>query len=173
MSNIILCGYKSCGKTTLGKKIAEKTGRHFIDTDDLVFKNCQRHTIEAFRETEKAVIAALVDFQNCVIATGGGSVLAPENVAILKKLGKIFYLRVPKAVIKARLLYCGRKASRNSHFQADRSISGKLPAFLDPSRPEESFEEMYESRKALYESIADHIVDSEEELFLRTRIIVD
>ncbi|HEX4839546.1 MAG TPA: shikimate kinase [Rhabdochlamydiaceae bacterium] len=148
MSNIILCGYKSCGKTTLGKKIAEKTGRHFIDTDDLVLKNCQLDNIEVFREIENGVIAALVDFQNCVIATGGGSVLAPENVVILKKLGKIFYLRVPKAVIKARLLYCGR-----------------LPTLLDPSRPEESFEEMYESRKDLYESIADHIVDSEEEFF--------
>jgi len=153
LSNIILCGYKSCGKTTLGKKIAEKTGRHFIDTDDLVLKNCQFHPIEVFREIEKEVIAALIDFQNCVIAIGGGSVLASENVAILKKLGKIFYLRVPKAVIKTRLLYCGR-----------------LPTFLDPSRPEESFEEMYESRKNLYENIADHIVDSEEELFLRTGV---
>jgi shikimate kinase len=149
-----LCGYKSCGKTTVGKKIAEKTGRHFIDTDDLVFKNCgQLHTIEAFREIEKEVIAALVGFQNCVIATGGGSILDPENVAILKKLGKIFYLRVPKAVIKERLL------------------SGPLPIFLDRSHPEESFEEMYESRKDLYESIADHSVDSEEELLLRITII--
>ena len=44
----------------------------------------------------KQVIQALADFQNCVIATGGGTVLDPENVAVLKKLGKIFYLRVPK-----------------------------------------------------------------------------
>lgn len=144
-----MCGYKSCGKTTLGKKIAEKTGRHFIDTDELVFKNGgQLHSVKAFREIEKEVIAALVDFQNCVIATGGGSVLATENISILKKLGKIFYVRVPKAIIKERLL------------------SESLPTFLDPSCPEESFEEMYESRKDLYERIADHIVDSEEELFL-------
>lgn len=123
---------------------------HFIDTDDLVSKNCRQlylHSVEAFREIEKEVIAALVDFQNSVIATGGGSVLAPENVAVLKKLGKIFYLRVPKEVIKERLL------------------SGTLPAFLDPDRPEESFEEMYESRKDLYEKVADHIIDHEDQIW--------
>lgn len=142
MSNIILCGYKSCGKTTLGKKIAEKTGMHFIDTDDL----CHHNYSHSFREVEKQVIAALADFQNCVIATGGGSVLDPENVAIFKKLGKIIYLRVPKEIIKHRLL------------------SGRLPTFLDPTRPEESFEEMYESRKELYETIADQIIDAESDL---------
>ena len=150
MNNIILCGYKSCGKTTLGKKISEKTGMHFIDTDDLVSKNCRQlylHSAEAFREIEKDVIAALIDFQNSVIATGGSSVLAPENVTLLKKLGKIFYLRVPKEIIKERLL------------------SGQLPAFLDPNRPEESFEEMYASRKDLYEQIADHIIDHEDQIW--------
>jgi shikimate kinase len=88
LSNIILCGYKSCGKTTLGKKISEKTGMHFIDTDDLVAKNCRQlylHSVEAFREIEKEVIAALADFQNSVIATGGGSILAPENVVFYQE----------------------------------------------------------------------------------------
>jgi len=146
LNNIILCGYKSCGKTTLGKKISEKTGLHFIDTDDL----CHHSYLDSpddFYEIEKKVIAALVDFQNCVIATGGGSVLAPENVAIFKKLGKIFYLRVPKEIIKERLLY------------------GRLPTFLEPHRPEESFEEMYASRKDLYEQIADHIIDHEDQIW--------
>lgn len=155
MNNIILCGYKSCGKTTLGKKISEKTGMHFIDTDELVSKNCRQlylHSEEAFREVEKEVIGALADFQNCVIATGGGSVLAPENVAILKKLGKIFYLRVPKEILKERLL------------------SGTLPAYLDPNRPEESFEEMYESRKDVYERIADHIIDHEDQIWPLVRM---
>lgn len=125
-------------------------GMHFIDTDDLVSKNCRQlylHSEEAFREIEKEVIAALVDFQNSVIATGGGSVLAPENVVILKKLGKIFYLRVPKEVLKERLL------------------SGTLPAYLDPNLPEKSFEEMYASRKDLYEQIADHIIDHEDQIW--------
>lgn len=146
MSNIILCGFKSCGKTTLGKKISETIGLHFIDTDDLCHHS-YLHSPEAFPELEKKVIAALVDFQNSVIATGGGSILAPENVAIFKKLGKIFYLRVPKETIKERLL------------------SGRLPTFLDPNHPEESFEEMYSSRKDLYEQIADQIIDHEDQIW--------
>jgi shikimate kinase len=149
-ANIILCGFKSSGKTTLGKKIAEKTGLHFIDTDELVSKNCRAlylHSVEAFFEIEKAVIAALGDFQNCIIATGGGSILDPENVLVLKKLGTIFFLRVPKEELKKRILV------------------HPLPAFLDPSDLEGSFEKMYQDRIGIYESIADHIVDSEEELF--------
>jgi shikimate kinase len=149
-SNIILCGFKSSGKTTLGKKISEKTGLHFIDTDDLVSQNCRAlylHSVEAFRDIEREVIAALADFQNCVIATGGGAILDPANVKILKALGKIFYLRVPKEELKKRILI------------------DPLPAFLDPSDPEGSFEQMYQERLGIYESIADHIVDSEEQLW--------
>ncbi len=148
MNNIILCGFKSSGKTTLGKKIAEKTGLHFIDTDELVSKNCRQLYLqgpEAFREIEKEVIGALVGFEHCVIATGGGAILDPANVAILKKLGKIFYLRVPKEELRRRLL------------------ADPLPAFLDLNNPEESFEEMYESRKDLYEQIADEVIDTEEQ----------
>ncbi len=84
MNNIILIGFKSSGKTTLGKKIAEKTGRHFIDTDDLIAKNNREFYLAvgpiAFREIEKEVIRALAEFQNCIIATGGGAILDPEHL---------------------------------------------------------------------------------------------
>lgn len=149
MNNIILIGFKSCGKTTLGKKISEKKGLHFIDTDELVSKNCRQLYLqgpEAFRDIEKEVIKALVGFENCVIATGGGAILDPENVAILKKLGKIFYLRVPKEELRRRLLV------------------EPLPAFLDPGHPEESFEKMYQDRKDLYEQVADEIIDDQEKI---------
>jgi shikimate kinase len=151
LNNIILIGYKSAGKTTLGKKIAEKTGRHFIDTDDLIAKNNREFYLavgpEAFREIEKEVIRALAEFQNSVIATGGGVVLDPENVIILKKLGKLFYLRVEKEELKRRLLI------------------DPLPAILDPEHPEESFEKMYQSRQRLYEEIADYRIDTEEQIW--------
>ena len=178
-------------------------GLHFIDTDELVSTNCRAlylHSREAFRDIEKEVIAALVDFQNCVIATGGGTILDRDNVAILKKLGKIYYLRVPKEELKKRMLYSRRVETLNlasakapglddcksmhianmdrltivqsrelshgpnSTFQPDGSIVDPLPAFLNPADPEGSFEQMYQERIGIYESIADHIVNSEEEL---------
>lgn len=151
MNNIILIGYKSSGKTTLGKKIAEKTGRHFIDTDDLIAKNNREFYLAvgptAFREIEKEVIRALAEFQNSVIATGGGTILDPENVIILKKLGKLFYLEVAKEELKKRLLI------------------DPLPAILDPENPEASFEKMYHERKSIYESVADFKVEDEAEIW--------
>jgi shikimate kinase len=150
LNNIILCGFKACGKSTLAKKSAEKTGLHYIDTDHLVSKNCRAlylHSVEAFRDIEKEVVAALQDFQNAVIATGGGTILDPDNVAILKKLGTLFYLRVPKEELKKRLLV------------------DPLPAILDPADPEGSFEKMYHERAPLYESVADHIIDNEDEIW--------
>lgn len=151
MKNIILCGFKSGGKTTLAKKIAEKTGLHYIDTDHLVAKNPREFYLEvgeeAFREHERKVIVALAEFQNAVIDTGGGMVLDPANFAVFKKMGTLLYLRVPKEVLKERLL------------------QDPLPAFIDPERPEESFERMYDSRKHLYETVADVIIDSEEQVW--------
>lgn len=151
MNNIILIGFKSSGKTTLGKKIAEKTGCHFIDADDLIAKNNREFYLAvgpiAFREIEKEVIRALAEFQNCIIATGGGVVLDPENVVILKKLGKLIYLKVEKEELKRRLLV------------------DPLPAILDPDRPEESFEKMYQERKSIYEQAADYRVNAEEQIW--------
>jgi shikimate kinase len=149
LSNIILCGFKSCGKTTLGKKLADRLGRHFIDTDQLVSSNCQAVYLEegpeVFRAMEKQVIAALTEFHNCVIATGGGSMLDPDNVVIFKKLGRILYLRIEKDELKRRI------------------FSDELPAYFNPLEPEESFEQMVQSRLGIFEAIADDVISNEEE----------
>ncbi|HVW99922.1 MAG TPA: shikimate kinase [Candidatus Babeliaceae bacterium] len=150
MSNFILVGFKSSGKTTLGKKIAEQFHLHFIDTDALVAKNNREfylQGVDAFREREKEVIGALQDFQKCVIATGGGAILDPENVTLLKKMGTIIYLRVPKETLKQRLL-----------------TVDPLPAILDPASPEESFELMYLHRASLYEQASDYAIENEYQL---------
>lgn len=151
MNNIILIGFKSAGKTTLGKKIAERMNLHFIDTDDLIAKNNREFYLQfgpaAFREIEKEVIRALAEFQNTVIATGGGVILDPENIAILKKLGKLIYLQVEKEELKRRLFI------------------EPLPAILDPENPEASFEKMYQERLRLYEQAADFTVAREEDLW--------
>ena len=84
------------------------------------------------------MIGALLELHSCVIATGGGAVLDPDNVAVFKRLGKIIYLKVEKEVIKQRLLK-------------------KPPAFLDQLDLEGSFEKMYAERMPLYEQIADEV----------------
>lgn len=155
--NLILFGFKSCGKTTLGKMIAARLNRPFYDTDRMVealyysqtgqqrsFKEIFKHEGEkAFRSLEAAAVQQLKNVQNAVIALGGGLILDPANAAILAKLGQLVYLRVSKETLKRRIL------------------SRELPAYLDPSDPEGSFERMYKEREAKYEAILALPIDLE------------
>ncbi len=118
-------------------------GYHFIDTDDLITTNCHllyKQSEELFRQLEKQVIGAIEEFHSSVIATGGGSILDPDNVAVFKKMGKIIYLQVEKEELRRRI------------------FANPLPAFLDPANPESSFEKMYAEREPLYRQIADEIL---------------
>ena len=134
MNNLILCGFKRSGKTTYGKLIAQELHRCFIDTDDLI--PCAFGD-PVFREFEKRAIFSISHIRNSVIATGGGCILDPDNVTLLKKIGKIIYLKVPKEILKHRML------------------QHPLPQFLDRNNLEESFEKMYATRLPIYENIAD------------------
>lgn len=151
--NIILYGYKSSGKTTIGKALAKQLQWQFIDIDRIIEtlhqnaggKKFPMHKIyelnsEKFRLLEKQAVASLKDIENAVIATGGGSILNSENVKVLKKLGKLVYLKTPKNILKQRML------------------SGRLPAFLDTKDPEGSFEKMYLEREKTYTAIADIVI---------------
>jgi len=148
LDNLVLFGFKSCGKTTLGKRLAKKLARHFIDTDWLIEalyakeqgeqRRCREIALQwgekTFRLLEKRVIHVLT-VQNAVIAVGGGAVLDEENCQKLRALGTLLYVPCPKEVLKSRLL------------------RPPLPSFLDPQDPEGSFERVYDERLACYEKI--------------------
>ncbi len=106
--NIVLIGMPGSGKSTLGSLLSEITNRDFFDTDSLIVQNEGMEISEIFkifgeakfREYEKKTIASISDKTSLVIATGGGSVLDPENVKALKKNGKLVFLnRDPEAII--------------------------------------------------------------------------
>src|SRR3954454_7523729 len=94
--NIVLIGYRGTGKTTIGRKLADKLWREFVDMDVLLVERAGK-TIkeifesegeEGFRDRESAVVWELAARDELVIAAGGGAVLRAENVAALKKNGK-------------------------------------------------------------------------------------
>ena len=102
--NIVLIGMPSCGKTTVGKNIANKLGFVFIDTDEEIVKEeCRAITDifsndgeKIFREIESRIISKLSSGINgAVIATGGGAVLNSENIDKLKANGCVFWLDRP------------------------------------------------------------------------------
>ncbi len=134
--NIVLSGMPSCGKTTLGRLVAEKTGREFYDVDGYIFENCGRTPAEiinadgeaAFREIEKKAVKLLGAKSGAVIACGGGSVCFPENVAALKSNGVIVYIRRDITLLT----------------DDDRPVSAKT-----------GIKELFEKRAGIYESTAD------------------
>jgi shikimate kinase len=155
--NLILFGFKSCGKTTLGKMIALHMNRPFLDTDKMLeqlhymltgeqlhFREIYKKMGEkAFRALESDAIDQLKTTKNGIISLGGGSILNPRNAAFLAKLGQLVYLKVSKETLKRRIL------------------SHELPAFLDPSDPEGPFEKLYEERRVKYEAIPALSIDLE------------
>ncbi len=100
--NIVLIGMPGSGKTTIGKALAEKTGKTFIDTDDMivgeygVISDIFAEKGESyFRDIESEKVKEAAKMNGMVIATGGGAVLRGENVTALRQNGKIFFLDRP------------------------------------------------------------------------------
>lgn len=110
-ANIILCGFMGTGKTTIGQIIAGRLGWPFVDTDQVIEERQGKtiHTIFAeqgepfFRRLESDLCVELADWQQTVIATGGGTVVNPENRAALQRAGLVVCLDAPAEAIAARL----------------------------------------------------------------------
>ena len=108
--NIILIGYRCAGKTVVGKGLASRMQRRFVDTDDLIeSKQGQISEIvssrgwDYFRAVEKDIIEAISKENNLVIALGGGAVLDPDNITNLEKNGFIIWLRADPEVLRRRM----------------------------------------------------------------------
>lgn len=101
--NIVLIGMPGCGKSTVGRILAGRSGRRLIDTDSLTESDCgmrisemfERYGEEYFRDRETEAVKSAAAQSGCVIATGGGAVLRPENVAALKQNGRLYFLDRP------------------------------------------------------------------------------
>ena len=99
--NVYLVGMMGAGKTTLGKTLAQKTGLQFIDTDRVVVERTgvpvatifEFEGEAGFRRREASVIAEIAGRTGCVVATGGGAILAEENRRAMRATGTVIYLR--------------------------------------------------------------------------------
>ena len=98
--NLILIGFMGTGKTSLGKLLATKLGRGFIDLDQKIEQDAnmtipeifELHGEKYFRELEKSAVRETCEKKNLVIATGGGTVKDSENLRLLKDSGVIVCL---------------------------------------------------------------------------------
>jgi shikimate kinase len=90
--SIILLGYRGCGKTTIGKRMANRLWQDFVDTDEMVAKGAgktirqifEQDGEQRFRDLEVEAVKQACARNDIVIALGGGAVLREENRALLK-----------------------------------------------------------------------------------------
>lgn len=119
--NIFLIGPRASGKTTLGRKLAARLKRPFVDTDRriqlatgmTVARIVEQGGWEAFRQAEQDVLADVALFSGQVVSCGGGIVLRQANRDILKK-GLTFYLKGEPEMLAERLLRDPENAQRPS-----------------------------------------------------------
>lgn len=108
--NITLIGFMGSGKSTVGRALAGRRGWRFVDTDEVILKTAGRDipTLFAqegearFRERETQVVLGVSAGERQVIATGGGAVLRPENVAALRGAGLVVWLTARPDIVVAR-----------------------------------------------------------------------
>lgn len=148
--NIILVGPMGVGKSTIGRQLARRTKRRFVDSDKVIEQRTgvDIPTIfdiegeEGFRKRERAVLAELSAEAGQVLATGGGAVESPDNRQTLTAGGFIIYLTADPLELVRRL--------KNDQ---------KRPK-LKQGNPREVILSLFEKRDPLYREVADLIVNT-------------
>ncbi|MDD4334629.1 MAG: shikimate kinase [Desulfotomaculaceae bacterium] len=111
MKNIVIIGFMATGKSTVGRLLAQRLKRPFIDTDKkieavtgkTVAQIFARDGEKRFRSEENLLVKKLVLKKGLVIATGGGMVLNPENFRLLQENGILIALTASPDVIYQRV----------------------------------------------------------------------
>lgn len=128
--NLILCGFMGAGKTSTGQELAMKSGKNFIDCDDLIVEKMKIPVADIFRiygedyyrDIEHEVIVNLSGKDDYIISTGGGAVTAARNVAALKNNGIILFLNPGFDVCYSRIKNSDRPIVRRSSFEELRDL---------------------------------------------------
>ena len=110
--NIILIGFMGCGKSSVGIKLSYRLKRTIIDTDKWIEKKQQTTVSEifaregeaAFRQMETDCLKELIETaKGQIISVGGGLPMKEENHELLKKLGRVSYLKITPEAVYERL----------------------------------------------------------------------
>ena len=142
--NIVLIGMPGSGKTTLGKQLASRLGRTFVDADDFVVQ-LEGKTIadmfavseEYFRDAETRAAQELAKRRGLVVACGGGVIKRSVNIEIFKETGVVIFLdRSPDDIV------------------TDVDVASR-PLLKDGKQ---KVYDLYDERIALYRSAADYTI---------------
>jgi len=150
---VFLIGPMGAGKTTIGGQLAQVLSLPFYDSDKEIEKRTgvtiplifELEGEEGFRRREVAVIDELTQFDNLVLATGGGAVLRPENRQRLRSRGYVVYLHAPIDQLVKR-------TSRD-----------RTRPLLQNVDPRQQMIDIMAIREPLYREVADLVLETDEE----------
>ena len=150
-SNLYLIGPMGAGKSTVGKRLARALGLRFIDLDEVIEDEAgsriplifELQGETGFRERETAALARMTQLHGVVLATGGGSVLAQTNQALLTQNGFVLYLEAP---IELQLERLARDTSR--------------PLLRAPDR-QQRLRDLAQTRNPIYRQLADLVIPAD------------
>jgi shikimate kinase len=154
---LFLVGLMGAGKSTLGRQLARRLAKRFVDADHELERRLgvtiptifEIEGEAGFRDREEAVIHDLSQLTGIVLATGGGAVLREASRRRLKENGTVLYLYAEPATLWERV--------RNSRHRP----------MLQAPDPRERLFELFAQRDPLYREVADHVVPSDREAVLR------
>ena len=138
------------GKSTVGRVLARKLNSRFVDSDHALEERCgvkiptifEMEGEAGFRKREAQIIEELTQEKGLILATGGGSVLLPENRRALSERGTVVYLHA------------------NPIELWHRTKGGVGRPLLQNGDPKAILENLYALRDPLYREIADHIIET-------------
>ena len=143
MDSVVLIGPPGAGKSTIGKILAQKMQRDFIDTDHLIEETTGKKIADIFlidgevefRRIERDVVLASIKKEGYVISLGGGSVLDSEVETALSKMGEVIFLDVSISNAAPRV-----------------GFNRERPLLL--GNPRQQWISLMEKRRPIYERIA-------------------
>ncbi|MDI6853798.1 MAG: shikimate kinase [Deltaproteobacteria bacterium] len=152
--NLVLIGYRATGKSSVGRDLADRLNRPFVDLDEVLVQEAGRAIVdivaqggwEDFRRREKELAQRFSRTGGKVLASGGGVVLDQENVQVLRESGILIWLKADPQVIRQRLgLDAATQAFRPSLTGADALAE---------------VEEVLAQREPLYRDAAHFVIDT-------------
>lgn len=149
--NIVLIGFMGTGKSAVSRYLGRKYGMKIAEMDQIIAERenksipdiFKENGEEYFRNCETELLKELQKKENTVISCGGGAPLRPENVAEMKKNGKVFLLTASPQTVYERVKR-----------QTDRPL-------LAGRKTVEGIAELMEERKEKYEAAADVVIDTD------------
>jgi shikimate kinase len=154
---LVLVGYRGTGKSTVGRLVAARAGRDFVEVDECIVARAGK-TIRAifeedgepaFRDIEEAVVRDLTTkHPGAVLGTGGGTILRESNRRMLRSFGLVAWLRADIAELARRL-------------EADAITRETRPSLTNKGTVEE-IAEVLAFRTPYYEEVAHVVIDAQD-----------